>query len=112
MESGDLLVWRLEDRSVVSKERRSLPLHIQTYHILLYHTLPFHHRPNVAQLKMNKKQDRMLVVSATGVGGSFTGLVAVRAFPGGEPLVDLEWPYRKLVDVVWTADEQLIVCYG
>jgi hypothetical protein len=90
VESGELLVWDLATRAVISSER-----------IL-----------NIRQVRFSKSQDKVLAVSSSGAGGSFMGQAVVRTFPAGSPILELEWPFRKFVEVVWTADEDMIVCYG
>ena len=90
VESGELLVWELTNRSVVSQERIA----------------------SVTHMKFNKKQEQIMVVSSSGTLGNYTGLINIRGFPGGEELLHLEFPYKKLIDVVWTADEQMVIAYG
>ena len=91
MECGELLVWSLKTRGVVARELLG---------------------PGVHQLKFNKMQDKLLAVSSKGGSGNYVGCAFVRSFPQLEVLFDLSWSIRKLVEVVWTADEELLVSYG
>ena len=89
-ESGELLFWSLETKSVIfSEECRG-----------------------IVQIIFNKKQTKCLVVQSSGPMGSHTGHVQTKHFPSGETDVAFEYTYRKYVEVVWTSDESYIVCYG
>ena len=89
-ESGELLFWDLNTKSVVFSEDCK----------------------GIVQISFNKKQTKCMIVQSSGPMGCHTGYVQTKLFPSGQKDVEFEYTYRKYVDVLWTSDESYIVCYG
>ena len=53
-----------------------------------------------------------MIGSAVGSSGNFTGKVTIKSFPGGENLIDVEYPFRKFLNVLLTSNESSLVCCG
>lgn len=88
-ESGDVLYWSLETRSVVFQEKQE----------------------NIQQIFFYKEQTRCVVVSKTGSRGNYTGVLVSRSVPDGDRQWQLQYPFVIFMEVVMTADEHHVVCY-
>ena len=89
-ESGELLFWDLNSKSVAFSEECK----------------------GIVQISLNKKQTKCMIVQSSGPMGCHTGYVQTKMFPSGQKDIEFEYTYRKYVDVLWTSDESYIVCYG
>ena len=75
-ESGDLLYWSLEARSVVYSEKR----------------------PGIRQLGLLRGGDKVMVSCVS--SSTMTASVSIKMFPEGDTLVTVEYPYKRFVPAV------------
>ena len=89
-ESGEILYWNLDSQSIVFRDKL----------------------PGINQMELNKAQDKCLIGASSGNSGNFVGNVVIKSFPEGEHILNVEYPFKKFLNVLFTSDESNVVCCG
>ena len=89
-ESGEILYWNVNTKSIVFREKLA----------------------GINQMELNKHQDKCLIGASAGNSGNLVGRVIIKSFPEGEKILNVEYPFKKFLNVLLTSDESHVVCCG